>query len=202
MHITEDNPNPHTPTANLPPEEVAERDQKSVSEPGSEGSKGESNVTHGGVEEVRGHKKTCRRAQRTIYRTSRHASVNSRKIYYATDNKAAWAVGQWTQTTLGPIRLGGKLLQPIQMPISSTVITGTVLDQSGHPVAGARVSFVEGPVPLADIAALTAEDGTFSLTAPVAGIYRIACHGDGFRSQSGTVTVVTGTRTTLNFTMR
>jgi Carboxypeptidase regulatory-like domain len=88
------------------------------------------------------------------------------------------------------------------MSESPTVITGTVRDLAGHPVAGARISFVEGPVPLADIAALTAEDGTFSLTAPVAGIYRIACHADGFRSQSSTITVGTGTHITLNFTMR
>jgi len=74
----------------------------------------------------------------------------------------------------------GSLLQPFKMPRSPTIITGTVRDLAGHPVAGARIAFVEGPVPLADIAALTAADGTFSLTAPVAGIYRIACHADGF----------------------
>jgi hypothetical protein len=88
------------------------------------------------------------------------------------------------------------------MPNNPTVITGTVRDLAGHPVAGARISFVEGPVPLADIAALTAEDGTFSLTAPVAGIYRIACHADGYPSQSSTIAVGNGTRNTLNFTMR
>jgi hypothetical protein len=88
------------------------------------------------------------------------------------------------------------------MPASPTVIIGTVRDLAGHPVAGARIFFVEGPVPLADIAVLTAADGTFSLTAPVAGTYRIACHADGFPSQSRTITVGVGTHVTLNFTMR
>lgn len=37
----------------------------------------------------------------------------------------------------------------------------------------ARVSFIAGPVPLPDIAALTDIDGTFSLSAPVAGEYDI-----------------------------
>jgi hypothetical protein len=88
------------------------------------------------------------------------------------------------------------------MPARPTVVVGTVRDLAGHPVAGARIAFVEGPVPLADIAALTGADGTFSLTAPVAGTYRIACHADGFQSQSSTITVGAGTHITLNFTMR
>jgi hypothetical protein len=121
---------------------------------------------------------------------------------HAIDDNTARPVGQWTQTSLGPIRLRDQLLQPFKMPKSPTVIIGTVRDLAGHPVAGARISFVEGPVPLADIAALTAADGTFSLTAPVAGIYRIACHADGFQSQSSTITIGTATPTTLNFTMR
>ncbi len=82
------------------------------------------------------------------------------------------------------------------------VITGTVRDLKGRAVAGARISFVESPIPLPDIAALTAANGTFSLTAPVAGIYRVACYADGFASQSRTITVDAGSRITLNFPMR
>ena len=37
-----------------------------------------------------------------------------------------------------------------------------------------RVSFLAGPVPLPDIAALTDIDGTFALSAPVVGEYVIA----------------------------
>jgi Carboxypeptidase regulatory-like domain len=85
---------------------------------------------------------------------------------------------------------------------SPTVITGTVRDLKGHAVAGARISFVESPTPLPDIAALTAANGTYSLTAPVAGIYRIACHADGFAPQSRTITVDAGSRITLDFAMR
>lgn len=82
---------------------------------------------------------------------------------------------------------------------SPTVITGTVRDLKGHAVAGARISFVESPTPLPDIAALTAANGTYSLTAPVAGIYRIASHADGFAPQSRTITVDAGSHITLNF---
>ena len=81
------------------------------------------------------------------------------------------------------------------------MITGTVRDLKGHAVAGARISFVESPTPF-HIAALTAANGTYSLTAPVAGIYRIACHADGFAPQSRTITVDAGSHITLNFPMR
>jgi glutamyl endopeptidase len=59
MSISENVPNPHTPVANGPPDEAAEKEQKSISEPGSEGSKGESNPVQRGIEEVKGHKKTA-----------------------------------------------------------------------------------------------------------------------------------------------
>ena len=47
------------------------------------------------------------------------------------------------------------------------------------PVIEARVFFVTGPVPLPDIAALTDDDGRFSLHAPTPGAYELACHADG-----------------------
>ena len=90
----------------------------------------------------------------------------------------------------------------IKMAENPSVISGTVCDSTGHALAGARISFLEGPASLPDIALLTAADGSFSITAPVAGTYRIACHADGFSSQSGTITVGTGTQATLNFRMR
>jgi hypothetical protein len=65
-------------------------------------------------------------------------------------------------------------------PSRPAVIRGTVLAGSGEPLSGARVYFVSGPVPLPDIAALTAEDGSFVLSAPAAGEYQIGAAADGF----------------------
>jgi hypothetical protein len=72
------------------------------------------------------------------------------------------------------------------------VIRGTVLTSVGEPLGGARVFFVRGPVPLPDIAALTADDGSFSLSAPAAGDYEIGASADGFASSSATVHVTEG----------
>ncbi len=72
------------------------------------------------------------------------------------------------------------------------VISGVVRDPRDKPVANARVYFTEGPVPLPEIAALTDDRGTFSLTAPAAGTYKIACAADGFATQKTTVIVKSG----------
>lgn len=55
-----------------------------------------------------------------------------------------------------------------------SVIFGVVRDDTGNPVRHAIISFLAGPVPLPDIAALTELDGTFAISAPVAGEYVIA----------------------------
>lgn len=55
----------------------------------------------------------------------------------------------------------------------SPLISGRVLDPMGAPVSGASVFFVEGPTSLPDVAQITGEDGAFSLSAPVAGRYRL-----------------------------
>jgi hypothetical protein len=59
-----------------------------------------------------------------------------------------------------------------------TRIRGVVRSADGRPLPGARVAFVEGPVALPDVAALSAEDGRFTLTAPARGRYRIAAFAD------------------------
>ena len=58
------------------------------------------------------------------------------------------------------------------------IIDGAVTDPSGQPVAGAAVLIASAPVPVPDIAGLTGEDGRFSITAPVAGAYRVGVHGE------------------------
>ncbi|MBF6049385.1 hypothetical protein GO001_30055 [Streptomyces sp. NRRL B-1677] len=60
-------------------------------------------------------------------------------------------------------------------PAPAGVIRGTVRDAAGAPVAGARVAFTDGPVPLPDVAAVTDGEGRFALTAPAAGTYTLAC---------------------------
>ena len=62
----------------------------------------------------------------------------------------------------------------------TSVIFGVVRDDNGNPVAEARVSFLAGPVPLPDIAALTDIDGSFALSAPGAGEYVIAVNIEQF----------------------
>ena len=62
---------------------------------------------------------------------------------------------------------------------------GTRIDGRAHlgdnsPVMEARVFFGTAPVPLPDIAALTDDDGRFSLYAPAPGRYEIVCHADGY----------------------
>lgn len=73
-----------------------------------------------------------------------------------------------------------------------SVISGTVRDPQRQPVMDARAYFVDGPVPLPDIAVLTDSNGKFSLTAPVPGTYHIGCTADGFASTTTTVSVKSG----------
>jgi Carboxypeptidase regulatory-like domain len=73
--------------------------------------------------------------------------------------------------------------------MSPAVISGAVRDPRGLPVAQARVYFIEGPGPLPDIAALTDDNGRFSMSAPAPGIYRLECQADGFSPARATVTI-------------
>ncbi len=57
-------------------------------------------------------------------------------------------------------------------------IYGVVHDAQDRPVAQARVYFADGPVPLPEIALLTGDDGSFTLTAPTPGTYQIECATD------------------------
>jgi Carboxypeptidase regulatory-like domain len=79
------------------------------------------------------------------------------------------------------------------------LVSGTVRDQGGDPVEGARVYFASGPVPLADIAALTGPDGSFSLSAPAPGSYEVECAAEGESTQRATVEVTQAEDATLDF---
>ena len=77
-------------------------------------------------------------------------------------------------------------------PAKPGLIRGVVLTAGGRPVAGARVSFRSGPGSLPDIAALTGDDGTFTLTAPAAGTYEVAAAADDAEPVSRTVVLTAG----------
>lgn len=78
------------------------------------------------------------------------------------------------------------------MANNQSIISGTVLDPDGQPVADARVYFLEGPVPLPDVAVLTDRNGEFTLTAPAPGTYKIGCTANGFEPASITFHVERG----------
>ena len=65
------------------------------------------------------------------------------------------------------------------MSENPTPIAGVVVDAEGNPVEEARVYFVEGPVPLPDIAALTDKSGRFALSAPASGTYQLGFASEG-----------------------
>jgi hypothetical protein len=69
-------------------------------------------------------------------------------------------------------------------------VAGVVVDARGSPVKGARVYFIEGPVPLRDIAALTNSDGRFVLSAPVLGTYQLGVASEGPEGFVQTTSVV------------
>ncbi len=66
------------------------------------------------------------------------------------------------------------------MTDGGTLIEGSAHLADGTPIGEARVFFTESPVPLPDIAALTDDDGRFSLFAPSPGRYQLVCQADGF----------------------
>jgi hypothetical protein len=61
-----------------------------------------------------------------------------------------------------------------------TTLKGTVAGPDGRPVPEASVYFLAAPVPVPDVAALTAEDGSFTLAAPAPGEYRVGSRAEGF----------------------
>ena len=75
---------------------------------------------------------------------------------------------------------------------SPAILSGTVLDVAGRPVAGARVYLVKAPVAVPDVAAVTGGDGRFALGAARPGAYEVACSTDDLGSASAKVEVGAG----------
>lgn len=77
-------------------------------------------------------------------------------------------------------------------PAHPGIIAGVVLDEHGAPIRDARVYFTDAPASFPDVAALTAADGSFSLSALVDGTYTIECSAEGFATASATITSPNG----------
>lgn len=75
------------------------------------------------------------------------------------------------------------------------VITGTVTDAEGSPLADIAVSLREAPVPVPDIAALTGQDGSFALAAPSTGRYTVVATGPAGDSAEASVELAAGEAT-------
>ena len=76
--------------------------------------------------------------------------------------------------------------------MAARAISGIVVDAAGRPVAQARVYAVKAPGPMPDVAALTGNDGRFTLAAPLPGAYEIGCTSDAHGSASAAVRVGDG----------
>jgi len=71
--------------------------------------------------------------------------------------------------------------------VAHGMISGHVRDRNGRPLALARVYVVSGPGAFPDVAALTDEQGAFTLPASGAGTYTIESSLEGFASAQTTV---------------
>jgi Carboxypeptidase regulatory-like domain len=75
------------------------------------------------------------------------------------------------------------------MTNARALVSGRVLDALGQPVSGARLFVRKAPGPVPDIALLSADDGSFTLSLPTSGRYELACSSDGLGTTSATVEV-------------
>lgn len=85
--------------------------------------------------------------------------------------------------------------------MSPVVLSGRVTGPEGQPIAGANVMFTWGPVDLRDIAQTTGPDGTFALTAPAEGRYRIAVHAAGHTAAQREVKIEAASIVTLEIVL-
>ena len=69
------------------------------------------------------------------------------------------------------------------------LIHGVVTNERDDPIEWASVVFVEAPVDVPDIAAVTDEQGKFTVSAPAPGRYRLRCQAAGHQPATLTVEV-------------
>lgn len=81
------------------------------------------------------------------------------------------------------------------------LISGTVRGPNGKPVSGARCFFIEGPVAFPEVAAVTDDEGAFSLTAPAPGKWVVSCAADDLSGQTATVNA-SGKTARLDFQLK
>lgn len=84
----------------------------------------------------------------------------------------------------------------------AVLIKGEVRDARGRPAALARVAFVDGPGPLQDVSMLTGADGTFTLSAPIPGVYTVAVYADDCAPLITSVTATAGQAVRLQLTLQ
>jgi hypothetical protein len=82
------------------------------------------------------------------------------------------------------------------VPTGSVMIRGRVRDPEGQPIRAASVYLQSGPGQFPDIAALTRDDGSFSLAVREAGAYDVGARAQGFAPGSARVVVAPGARDT------
>ncbi len=75
---------------------------------------------------------------------------------------------------------------------SPASIRGRVLLSDGTPVADVPVLIISGPTPLPDIAALTADDGSFRFDDLDPGSYGLLVNAEGFDQITVTLEIETG----------
>jgi len=64
--------------------------------------------------------------------------------------------------------------------MATVLIRGVVRGAGGVLLEGAVIVFVEAPVDVPDIAAMTGDDGTFVVAAPAPGRYLLGIRADGY----------------------
>jgi hypothetical protein len=69
------------------------------------------------------------------------------------------------------------------------LVSGKVIDAQGRPVAGARVFFSRSPLPVPDVALVTGDDGSYTMSAPSEGHYEITAVADEHGSTKAEVEV-------------
>jgi hypothetical protein len=72
----------------------------------------------------------------------------------------------------------------------------------GQPIAGARVFFASGPGSFPDIAALTDNEGRFTLSAPSPGAYQIEAAADGFATTRKAIDARSGRQVNVEISLK